>query len=84
VELPLRLDWSPKRQYDLADDGDRRSLYERALNEALRVEDLQTFLNGDSLVELWPRLWLPAQVRALWEQRFPQLASRRETAQTQA
>jgi hypothetical protein len=83
VDLPLRLDWSPKRQYDLADDGDRRSLYERALNEALRVEDLQTFLNGDLLVELWPRLWLPPQVRALWEERFPQLASRRETARTQ-
>jgi hypothetical protein len=83
VELPLSLDWSPKRQYDLADDGDRRSLYERALNEALRVEDLQTFLNGNLLVELWPRLWLPRQVRALWEQRFRQLASRRETAQTQ-
>jgi hypothetical protein len=79
VELPLRLDWSPKRQYDLADDGDCRSLYERALNEALRVEDLQTFLNGDLLVELWPQLWLPPQVRALWEQRFPRLASRRET-----
>lgn len=83
VELPLRMDWSPKRRYDLADDGDRRLLYERALNEALRIEDLRTFLNGDLLVELWPRLWLPQQVRALWEERFGQLASRRETAETQ-
>lgn len=83
VELPLRLDWSPKRLYDLSDDGDRRSLYERALNEALRVEDLQEFLNEDVLVELWPRLWLPQQVRALWEGRFPHLASRREIAQAE-
>lgn len=76
VELPLRLDWSPKRHYDLADDGDRRALYERALNQALQVEDLQTFINADLLIDLWPRLWLPRQLRDLWQARFPQLASR--------
>lgn len=73
VDLPLRLDWSPRRSYHLADEGDRRSLYERVLNEALQVADLQSYLNGDLLIELWPTLWLPQQVRDLWESRFPQL-----------
>ena len=76
VELPLRLDWSPKRRYNLADADDRRSLYERTLNEALHVEDLHEFLNKNLLVELWPQLLLPTQVRAVWETRFPVLASR--------
>lgn len=74
LELPLRLDWSSKRHYDLADDGDRRALYERVLNQALQSEDLQVFLNESLLYELWPRLWLPHQIRDLWEGRFPQLA----------
>ncbi|MBF9352762.1 hypothetical protein HA138_23725 [Mycobacteroides chelonae] len=79
VELPLRLDWSPKRHYDLADHGDRRTLYERTLTQALRTEDLQAFANRSLLLELWPRLWLPQQVRDLWEGRFPELAARRGT-----
>ncbi|SIK10256.1 Uncharacterised protein [Mycobacteroides abscessus subsp. abscessus] len=77
VELPLRLDWSPKRRYDLADDGDRRALYERTLNQATGVEDLTALLNTDLLIELWPRLWLPQQLRDLWQGRFPQLAPQR-------
>lgn len=81
VELPLRLSWSTKRHYDLSDDGDRRALYERALTEALRVEDLQNFLNADLLLELWPRLWLARQVRDLWESRFPQLVARHPPSQ---
>jgi hypothetical protein len=36
--------------------------YERTLNEALRVEALQTYLNEDLLIELWPRLRLPQRV----------------------
>ncbi len=79
VELPLRLDWSPKRHYDLADHGDRRTLYERTLTQALRTEDLQAFANRSLLLELWPRLWLPQQVRDLWEGRFPELAALRRT-----
>lgn len=77
VELPLRLDWAPKRSYYLAEDGDRRALYERTLTQALRAEDLQAFVNRSLLLELWPRLWLPQQVRDLWEGQFPQLAARR-------
>jgi excisionase family DNA binding protein len=81
VKLPLRLNWSSKCLYDLTATSDRRALYERVLNEALHVEDLQTFLDAETLVELWSQLWLPQQVRTLWEARFPLLASQRKSMQ---
>jgi hypothetical protein len=77
VVLPLRMDWSQQRRYDLEADGDRRLLYETVLNEALHPNDLYELLSGELLVLLWPMLWLPARVRDLWEARFPQLAVRR-------
>ncbi len=80
VELPLELNWGPKRTYDLSSDSDRRALYERVLNEALRTEQLQAYLNGELLVQLWPQLFLPSRVRSLWEARFPQLVSRRHAS----
>jgi hypothetical protein len=75
IELPLRMDWSQRRRYDLSRDGERRLLYETVLNEALRVDDLHGLLNAELLVELWPALWLPRRIRDLWESRFPELAS---------
>jgi hypothetical protein len=77
VALPLRMDWSQQRRYDLDRDGDRRLLYETVLNEALHLEDLRGLLNEDLLVDLWPSLWLPRRIRDLWESRFPQLSARR-------
>jgi hypothetical protein len=73
VELPLRMDWSQQRRYTLNRDGDRRLLYETVLNEALRPDDLRELLNGELLVQLWSRLWLPRRIRQLWETRFPEL-----------
>jgi hypothetical protein len=70
VVLPTRLDWGPVRSYRLDDPADLRLLYERVIREALRIDDLRTFLNRELLISLWPTLFLPAPVRALWEQRF--------------
>ncbi|HEV2346023.1 MAG TPA: hypothetical protein VGS97_18125 [Actinocrinis sp.] len=70
VVLPTRLDWAPERSYLLDDPADARLMYERVIREALHVDDLRRFLNQDLLVRLWPTLFLPARVRALWEQRF--------------
>jgi hypothetical protein len=69
--LPARLDWGPERSYSLTDLSDARLLYERVIREALNVEDLRAFLNRDLLLRLWPDLFLPAQVRSLWERAFP-------------
>ena len=73
VELPVMLDWSPRRSYDLADPRQLRLLYERAIREAGSVADLRAYLNGTILREVWPDLFLPRQVLAVWYARFPDL-----------
>lgn len=74
VRLPTRLDWSTSRGYRLDDRADAQLLYERVIREALRRDDLREFLNRDLLLSLWPTLFLPRRIRALWEKRLPQLA----------
>jgi hypothetical protein len=74
VELPLRLHWSGAgRMFDVGDPGTRQWLYETVLQEASRPEDLTAFLDGSALVELWPRLFVPAGVRQAWEDQHPVL-----------
>ncbi len=80
VRLPNHLDWSGNATYDLAKPARLASMYKTVLNEAATVEDLARWLDGPMLVELWPSLWLPPRLRQLWEQRFPQLAVRRDAA----
>lgn len=81
VELPVVLDWSPKRAYDLCDEDDRHRLYEAVLNEAMNPEDLQRFLNRELLIEAWPHLILPGRVKSRWEAVFPELALRSRVGQ---
>ena len=73
VELPITVDWGPRRRYDLGADVDRRIVYERVLREAADAEEVGRFVNGAILVEVWSRLWLPQRVRKAWEQRFSEL-----------
>jgi hypothetical protein len=74
VELPLRLFWSsPDRSFDLDDPDMLRSMYETVLGEAIRAEELTTYLNGDKLAAIWPDLHLPKGVRRAWEERHPRL-----------
>lgn len=74
VELPLWLFWSsPDRTFDLADPDLRRWLYQTVLREASRPEDLIAYLHGDTLIALWPDLYLPEGVRQAWEEQHPAL-----------
>jgi hypothetical protein len=74
VTLPLRLYWSgPSPAFDLDDTELCRWLYEIVLREAVDPEELTTYLNGDKLVEIWPRLFLPQGVRRAWEEHHPVL-----------
>ncbi len=73
VELPLRLFWCPDRTFDLDAPGMLAWMYQTVLREATRPEDLATFLDGDTLVMLWPDLFLPRGVRAAWEDQHPVL-----------
>ncbi len=74
VELPLRLFWSlPDHRFDLDDPDMRRWYYETVLREASRPDDLTAYLDGDTLVRLWPDLFLPRGVRVAWEEQHPLL-----------
>jgi hypothetical protein len=78
VELPLRLFWSsPDRTFDLGKPFMLRSLYETVLREASRPEDLTAYLNGDTLLAVWPDLYLPKGVRQAWEDQHPDLRAAR-------
>jgi hypothetical protein len=67
------LDWSGDPGYDLSDDGDAAAMYQTVLNQASTAEDLNQWLNADTLRRLWPSLWLPVALRIAWEAAFPDL-----------
>jgi hypothetical protein len=74
VELPLWLFWSaPGHTFDLSDRDMRRWLYQTVLREAGGLEDLTTYLDGDTLIALWPDMYLPKGVRQAWEDQHPVL-----------
>jgi hypothetical protein len=74
VELPLWLYWSgPSPAFDLGKPFMRRWLYEIVLREAASPDDLTSYLDRDTLVELWPELYLPQGVREAWEEYHPAL-----------
>ncbi len=81
VELPLRLYWSsPDRTFDLSVPYMLRSMYETVLTEASRPEDLTAYLDGDTLIALWPELYLPKGVRQAWEEQHQVLRPAAVTA----
>jgi hypothetical protein len=74
VTLPLWLYWSgPTPAFDLGVPSMRRWLYEIVLREAAGPEDLASFLNRETLIALWPQLYLPKGVRQAWEEHHPVL-----------
>ena len=74
VELPLRLYWSaPDRTFSLDDPAERRKVYEIVVREARRPDDLAVFLDGDTLIALWPGIFLPKPVWRAWEDEHPAL-----------
>lgn len=74
VTLPGHLGWGPRRTYDLDEFTDVRLFSMRVIRESASVEDLRRFLNADVLRRVWPHLVLPPRPRALWENRFHELA----------
>jgi hypothetical protein len=61
------------RRYDLDEPGRIIDLYRTILIEATKPSDLHAFLDHATLTRLWPSLWLPADLRRTWEERFPEL-----------
>jgi transcriptional regulator with XRE-family HTH domain len=67
VVLPLHLSCSvPGRVFDLRDRGDRARVYETVLREG-SAEDLLALIDGVLLVDAWPELVLPREVRRVWQ-----------------
>jgi hypothetical protein len=75
VTLPITLNWTPRRRYDLAAETAARSLYQVVLREAHSENEIETYLNADLLRRLWRSLTLPRAVREFWEAQHPALAS---------
>jgi hypothetical protein len=73
IRLPLRLDWSERTEFHLDDLAERNVMYERVIREAIRVDDLRSYINEEVLRQVWGRLFLPVHVRRSWEDRFPDL-----------
>jgi hypothetical protein len=78
VHLPAHLDWSGNAVYDLDAPGRIVDLYRAVLIEAASPQDLYAAI----LRRLWALLWLPAQLRKAWEQKFPVLAEISRTTAT--
>ncbi|WP_328349337.1 hypothetical protein OG800_01410 [Streptomyces sp. NBC_00445] len=81
VELPLHMAWSGMTSYDLGKPRQRMGLYRTVLHEGLH-DDLPRYLNQDLLLQLWPvlRTLVGRTVRTVWEDAFPQLATRTRAA----
>ncbi|MGW0994073.1 hypothetical protein ACWD5V_12290 [Streptomyces sp. NPDC002523] len=81
VELPLHVAWSGMTSYDLGKPRQRMGLYRTVLHEGLH-DDLPQFLNRDLLLQMLPvlRTLVGRTVRTVWEDAFPQLASRTRAA----
>lgn len=74
LTLPLWLYWSGASPvFDLDEPFMRRWLYEIVLREAGSSEDLTSYLDADTLIVLWPQLYLPRGVRQAWEELHPAL-----------
>lgn len=67
IVLPITLNWSaPGRRFDVRDRRQRARLYEVLLREG-EPADLERWVDGFLLVDVWPELVLPAALRRLWE-----------------
>lgn len=64
---------SPYPVYDLDSSSQRWSLYSAVVRDGLPSEQA-ALLNQELLLALWADLNLPVRCRAIWEDKFPELA----------
>lgn len=73
VVLPLDLAWSGRRVFDLSRPEQRYLFHMTVLTAAVRPEHYTRWLNADLLLSEWKGLRLPRALRALWQERYPEL-----------
>ena len=67
IALSLELNWStPGTTFDLADRRQRARCYEAVIREGM-PEDILRYVDGALLIDLWPDIVLPREVRAAWQ-----------------
>ncbi len=67
VALPLAINWSqPERVFRMRERDDRARVYEMVLREGAGT-DIERYVDGALLIDLWPDLILSAELRAAWE-----------------
>jgi hypothetical protein len=67
VVLPLELNWSaPGRRYATRDRRQRARLYELLLREGT-PSDLERWIDGVLLADLWDDMVLPRSIRRAWQ-----------------
>jgi hypothetical protein len=72
--LPSYLDWSGNAVYDLDAPCRVVDLYRAVLIEAASPQDLHAYLDERVPRRRRALLWLPAQLRRAWEQKFAVMA----------
>jgi transcriptional regulator with XRE-family HTH domain len=73
VTLPLELNWSrPGAVFHLSDRRQRARCYEIVLREGMPA-DILRFVDGALLVDLWPDLVVPRDVRDAWQPRISEV-----------
>jgi hypothetical protein len=75
VQLPIDLAWSGDRHFDLADPVQRYLYHVAVLTAAVTPEHYTRWLNAELLRSDWASLRLPAPLRAVWHDHFPELAA---------
>lgn len=67
TKLPLGLNWSrPGAVFELSDRRQRARCYEIVLREGM-PDDLRRYIDGALLIDIWPDLVLPRDLRAAWQ-----------------
>lgn len=73
LHLPIHVYWQPgSSEIDLSNDIEVETAYQAVISEGAR-SDIETLLNKDVLIRVWPNLRLDARAARMWHKRFPVL-----------
>ena len=72
-DLPLRLNWTPRQQWDVADPRALQTLYSKLLTSVATQDELATLINGELLQKFWYEIRIPYGIRTKWEFENPSL-----------